>query len=87
MDLTNDFLPKDFPAAIKEYICIFNCLELLKEALSDSDYKKANVMSENIARSFKELARLRENKLQMDKVKSFIVRLDIDLSKIEELGK
>ena len=87
MELTRDFLKKDYCKAMMEYACIIDCLDLLEEALDNSDYDKASVMAENIARSLKALARLSENKLQLEKARNLVIKLNIDLSTLERLGK
>lgn len=87
MELTNDFLPKDYPAAVKEYICIMDCLAFLQEAIENSNYKKAGVLAENIARSLNELGRLHDRKLQLEKARNLVIKLNIDLSTLERLGK
>ena len=85
MELTKNFLEKDYYAAFREYECIIDCLDLLEKAFDNSDYKKAIEISEDITRSLKELNRLQERKKEIDRAKQLIIEFNVDLTLIERL--
>lgn len=60
------FLDMDEERANKELDCYGDCLATGIENFMETDFEKAALEHENIARSLKELARLKERKIEMD---------------------
>ncbi len=79
MDLTNlqdNFLQPDLHKAFEEYICAMNCLYLQSTAFEKGDFETALIMSENITRSMRELAKMQEAKRLEDALTDFTRKLE-----------
>ena len=62
MCFESHFLAEDQEKALKELVCIADCLQLSINYIFKGDYEKANLHLENASRSVKALERLKENK-------------------------
>ncbi|WP_046721486.1 hypothetical protein [Heyndrickxia coagulans] len=84
-----DFLPDDLPKAIEHYKCCKTCLKLAETELELGQLNRAEMRLIDFNRSLAELKRLRERKIQQDRISAMICDLigkGIDIKKIIFLG-
>lgn len=85
MDL-NDFLHQDIHTAKQETVWVMDCIIKLHHAIRLNDYQVAAVAAENVARSYRELARLNKKKIDQDNMLELVSRMKaagIDISIIK----
>lgn len=66
------FLVEDYPAALKESMCIMDCIYVMRHELVEGDYEKAIVATENALRSFKQLHKMQQEKAHRDEMQAII---------------
>lgn len=84
-----DFLPVDLPKAIEHYKCCKTCLHLVETELELGQLNMAEMRMIDFNRSLAELKRLKERKIQQDRINAMICELiekGIDIHKIMFLG-
>ena len=77
MELEKNFLAEDQDSALKELLCIVECMELMSRRILSGDFEQAKVYIEHIRRSVESLEQMKQDKFQRD---STIEELLMDLS-------
>ena len=84
-----DFLPADLQKAIEHYKCCKTCLKLAETELELGQLNMSEMRMIDFNRSLAELKRLKERKIQQDRINAMICELiekGIDIHKIIFLG-
>ena len=85
LKLTEDFLEKDLPVAMKHYKYCLSCIHKTEIALDNNDFEMAEAKMIDFRHSLAELKRLKERKQQYDRMEELVMKLQSQGVNVEKI--